>query len=229
MKILIIEDDKEITECIQLAFKVGWPFVEIIHKDCGLKGLLSVENDCPDVVLLDLGLPDIDGFDVLKQIRSFSNIPIIIMTVRVEESNVVKGLELGADEYIRKPFGQMELLARVKATLRRQRPFQGESSTICGPLSFTYSYRKVNYSGREIYLTATEGLILKKLAENEGQIVSYTALSETIWGEFYPGAVESLRVYILRLRKKLEKDPGNPTFILSHANMGYSISKKPNS
>lgn len=225
MKILIIEDDKEITECIQLAFRVGWPFAEVINTNSGRKGLQHVEEENPDVILLDLGLPDVDGIDVLRQIRSFSNIPIVIMTVRTEESNIVRGLEAGADEYICKPFGQMELLARLKATLRRNGPLQGEPTVMYGPLNFSYSYRTVQYNGKEIYLTTTEGLILKKLAENAKKIVSYSALSETIWGESYPGAVDSLRVYILRLRRKLEIDPKNPTLIISHANLGYSLLK----
>ncbi|AGG06958.1 DNA-binding response regulator [Dehalococcoides mccartyi] len=223
MKILIIEDDKEIAECIQLAFRVGWPFAQIITTNSGQKGLQHVEEDSPDAILLDLGLPDIDGIDVLKQIRSFSNIPIVIMTVRTAESNIVRGLEAGADEYICKPFGQMELLARLKATLRRNGPVQGNSTVMYGPLNFSYSYRTVQYNGREIYLTTTEGLILKKLAENAGNIVSYETLSETIWGESYTGAVDSLRVYVLRLRRKLEVDPSHPTLIISHANLGYSI------
>ena len=225
MKILVIEDDNEIIECVRLAFRVGWPSVKVVATTCGEKGIELVENESPDVVILDLGLPDINGFEVLKQIRQFSTVPVMIMTVRSDEIDIVRGLETGADEYVVKPFGQMELLARVKAILRRHRPLPGESSVICGPLNFTYSYRKVKYNNRETSLTATEGLILQLLAENAGQVVSYSTLAERIWGEKYPGAVESLRVYILRLRKKLEKDPGHPTLIISHPGMGYSIAK----
>lgn len=227
MKILVIEDDKEITECIQLAFKVGWPFTEVICSRQGSEGLKYLGEKKFDAVLLDLGLPDIDGIDVLKQIRAFSNIPVVVMTVRSEEISVIRCLEAGADEYIRKPFGQMELLARLKVVLRRQIPLQGEPTAIVGPFAFSYSYRKVVSRGKDVFLTTTEGLILKKLAENIGRIVSYSMLAETIWGEDYPGAVESIRVYILRLRKKLEVDPKHPAIIISHANLGYSLSTSP--
>lgn len=225
MKILVIEDDKEVMECIKLAFKVGWPFVELIVANNGQEGLQRAGDEGLEVILLDLGLPDADGIDILKEIRSFSNVPIIIMSVRIEESSIVRGLESGADEYICKPFGQMELLARLKATLRRNNPIRSDSMVICGPLKFSYAYHKVRFNGREVYLTTTEGLILKKLAENAGDIVSYSSLSKAVWGEYYPGAVDNLRVYVLRLRKKLETNPKHPTLLIGHANLGYSILK----
>lgn len=225
MKVLVIEDDVEITECIKLSFKIGWQNAKIMTTAHGKKGLTLVDEFSPEVVLLDLGLPDISGFDVLKQIRQFSTVPVIIMTVKSEEMDIVRGLELGADEYLVKPFGKIELLARVKAMLRRSKPTMDKTSFIYGPFEFTYSFRKVKYKDKEVSLTATEGIILKMLIENSGQIVGYETLAERIWGEYYPGAIESLRVYMSRLRKKIGDSHDNPSVIIGHPNMGYSIAK----
>jgi DNA-binding response OmpR family regulator len=119
MKILIIEDDSETSEFITIALNVAWPDIQIARANCGKKGIELVRNNAPDVVLLDIGLPDTTGFEVLKTIRLFSNVPVIIETVRNSESDIVKGLNLGADEYIAKPFGQLELLARIRTVLKR--------------------------------------------------------------------------------------------------------------
>jgi DNA-binding response OmpR family regulator len=120
MKILIIEDDRAIVELISLSFQVGWPEAELISSHLGKEGIELVESRCPDIVILDLGLPDISGFEVLRGLRRFTAVPIVILTVRSEEADVVKALEWGADEYIIKPFRQLELLARIKSLMRRQ-------------------------------------------------------------------------------------------------------------
>ena len=122
MKVLVIEDDKEIVDAISLAFQIRWPEAKVISTRLGQKGVELVESESPDIVILDLGLPDIAGFEVLRQIRLFSAVPTIILTVRAEEADVVKGLEWGADDYITKPFRQLELLARVKSMIRRHTP-----------------------------------------------------------------------------------------------------------
>lgn len=225
MKILHVEDDSGIVEYVRLAFKVGWPLAQVISTPLGEEAIKFVERESLDTVLLDLGLPDIDGIDVLKQIRMFSMIPIIIMTVRADEADIVRGLESGADEYVVKPFGQMELLAKVKSVMRRLRPMDGECISVCGPFRFAYSMRKVCYCENEIYLTATEGIILHTLAENAGKTVSHSVLACAVWGEDYPGAVDSLKVYIRRLRLKLEKDPGKPKLIISKPGVGYFLVK----
>ena len=226
MKVLIIEDDRETVEYINLAFKVGWPTVKLISTSLGEEGIELVERESPDVVILDLGLPDIDGSEALKRIRLFSMVPIIIMTVRTDESDIVKGLEWGADEYVVKPFGQMELLARVKAVLRRQRPLEQEPSTICGPFRFSYTLGKLNYGEREIRLTSTEGLILHHLAANAGKVVTHPSLAEAVWGEDYPGSSDSLKVYVRRLRQKIETDPSHPKIIITRPGLGYLLAKK---
>ena len=225
MKALIIEDDREIVEFVSLAFKVGWPEVELLSTHSGGEGIELVEGESPDIVILDLGLPDIDGFEILKQIRLFSTVPIIILTVRGEEADIVRGLEWGADEYVVKPFGQMELLARVKTLIRRQRSSEKEPPLVYGPLSFYPSTGQLAGAGEDISLTRTENLILHQLMKNAGRVVTHSSLAETLWGEDYPGSTDALRVYINRLRAKLETDPSRPQLILTKAGVGYFIVK----
>jgi len=132
MKLLVVEDDEELIEAISLAFQIRWPEAQIISTRSGKKGVEQVESESPDIVILDLGLPDINGFDVLRKIRLFSQVPIIIVSVRAEEADIIKGLEWGADDYIIKPFRQLELLARIKAQVRRQGQPEDEEIVI-GP------------------------------------------------------------------------------------------------
>lgn len=226
MNILIIEDDHEIVEFVSLAFKVGWPGTKLDSTSLGEEGIGLAEKVSPDVILLDLGLPDVSGFEVLRQIRLFSMVPIIILTVRADETDIAKGLEGGADEYVVKPFGQIELLARVRAVLRARGSLGEESSVVCGPFRFSYSMHKLRYNGKEINLTITEGLILHQLAINAGKVVAHSSLAKKVWGEYYPGAADSLKVYIRRLREKLEDDPSQPQLILTKPSIGYFLARK---
>ena len=225
MKVLIVEDDKEIIEVVDLAFKIRWPEVKLVSTNLGEKGAQLVESENPDIVILDLGLPDISGFEALKQIRLFSDVPILILTVRSEEADVVRGLEWGADDYMVKPFRQLELLSRIKALIRRRDSFDREMPLVCGELRFDPSTRQLRQGEREVNLTRTEGSILYHLMRNVGQVVPYHRLAESVWGTDYPDATENLRVYIRRLREKIEKDPGNPKIILNMASVGYLLSK----
>ncbi len=225
MKVLVIEDNREIVESISLAFQIRWPEVNFIATHLGEKGVEMVETEDPDIVILDLGLPDISGFDALKQIRLFSSIPVIILTVRAEEPDIVKGLEWGADDYIVKPFKQLELLARVKALMRRQAFDSDETPVICGYLRFDPATFQLFFKDKEINLTRTEGQILQHLMKNYGHVVQYSSLAETVWGEDYPGSSDSLKVYIRRLREKLEPEPSNPQLILTKAGVGYFLVK----
>jgi two-component system KDP operon response regulator KdpE len=225
MKVLIIEDDRDIVEVITLSFKIRWPEVKAVSTNRGETGAQLVESENPDVVILDLGLPDMSGFEVLKQIRLFSDVPILILTVRSDESDIVKGLEWGADDYMVKPFRQLELLSRIKALIRRRDSFDQETPLVCGQLHFDPTTRQLNHGGREISLTRTEGLILYHLMKNAGQAVPYHRLAESVWGDNYPDATENLRVCIRRLREKIEADPSNPKIILNVASVGYLLPK----
>ena len=225
MKVLIVEDDREIVEVISLTFQIRWPEVKVVSTRLGERGVELAESENPDVVILDLGLPDISGFDTLQQIRLFSTVPILILTVRGDEADIVKGLEWGADDYMVKPFRQLELLSRIRALTRRRASLTEETSLVCGQLHFNPSTRQLYRGEKEISLTRTEGSVLCHLMRNAGQVVPYHSLAEAVWGEDYPDATDSLRVYIRRLREKLEADPSNPQIILTRAGVGYSLAK----
>ena len=224
-KVLIIEDDETIVSLIRLAFQIRWPEAELISASLGEEGLDLVEDEKPDLVILDLGLPDIDGYDVLRQIRLFSSVPIVILTVRGDEDDIIRGLEWGADDYIVKPFRQMELLSRLKVQLRRHISPDEEAPVVSGPLRLDPSTFQLTYGGKEISLTLIEGRIMYHLMQNVGQVVTHSKLAEEVWGEDNPGATDSLRVYIRHLREKLEADPGNPQLILTKVGIGYMLAK----
>jgi two-component system, OmpR family, response regulator VicR len=225
LKVLIIEDDPQIVEAINLAFQIRWPEAKVITTSQGESGVDLVESKQPDVVILDLGLPDISGFDVLKRIRLFSSVPILILTVAAEETDKVKGLEWGADDYVTKPFKQLELLARIKALLRRQNNRIGEQPVVYGKLTFNPSTYQLTSEETDINITRTEGLIINHLMRNAGHVVTHASLAEAVWGTDYPDSAQSLKVYIRRLREKLEDDPGDPRLILTKPGIGYFLAK----
>jgi len=228
MKVLVIEDNPEIQEAVSLTFELNWPDAKVLAALEGSAGITKAETESPDMIILDLGLPDMEGFKVLKEIRGFSDIPVIILTVRKDEIDKVRGLELGADDYIVKPFNHMELLARVRAVLRRSHipelkgtdmPFVTQSLTI------DFAARTVVKLGKQVRLTPTEFNLLQYLVRNEGKVLSHHALLAKVWGEEYTDATEYLKVYIQRLRDKLEDDPTNPRLILSERGVGYKFTK----
>jgi DNA-binding response OmpR family regulator len=223
MKILIIEDNVSTIETISLAFQVGWQEAEVIFSRLGKEGIALAESEKPDTIILDLGLPDISGFDVLKNIRTFSNVPVIVLTGSSEESAVVKTLEWGADEYIIKPFRQLELIARVRAIQRRTQLTGDEIHFEVGSYQFDVSTNTLKQGNKIIRLTNTESLILHSLLINKGQIVSTSGLAEKIWGENYFDSTDAVRVYIRHLRQKIETDPSNPKLILTKPGIGYFI------
>lgn len=224
MKVLLIEDDREIVEAISLAFQIRWPEAKLVSTRLGQKGVELVETESPDLVILDLGLPDISGFEALRQIRLFSQVPTIILTVRSEEADVVKGLEWGADDYITKPFRQLEFLARVKALIRRQEGPEAETITF-GPLRLDTTVGQLHHGDREIALTVTESHIIGHLMKNGGRPVTHSSLAEAVWGDDYPGATDSLKVHIRRLREKIEADPSHPQLILTRTGIGYFLAR----
>ncbi len=230
MKVLIIEDAPDIVESISLCFELRWPEVKVISTAEGNKGLTLAETESPDVIILDLGLPDTDGFEVLKDIRSFSDVSIIIVTVRGDEMDKVRGLELGADDYITKPFSHMELLARVRAVLRRTHlpELKAEEKLFYSPrLTIDFDTRTVTVNGQPARLTPTEYSLLHYLVLNEGVVLTHRALLGKAWGEEYTDSPEYLKVYIQRLRNKLEEDPSNPQLLISERGLGYKFVSPP--
>ncbi len=220
----MVEDDEEIKEVISLAFEINWPELKLISTRLGKKGVELAAGESPDLVILDLGLPDTSGFDVLREIRAFSNVPILILTVRGEVEDIVRGLEAGADDYMTKPFRQVELLSRMRALTRRARPTGGETLAY-GELSVDPSTGELCHGRTRTTLTRIEGEVLSHLMKGAGQVSTYSALTEAIWGMGYQEDTEALRVYIGRLRQKIEADPEQPQIILASPGIGYSLAK----
>ena len=195
----------------------------------GQQALELIESNPPDLVLLDVMMPKMDGFTVCYRVREFSSVPIIILTARGQDQDKVRGLDLGADDYLTKPFSVDELLARVRAVLRRseftaREKAQGLRATITtGDLTVDYSQHLVTLAGHEIPLTPTEYRILAYLAQNAGRVVTQDLLLEHVWGSEYLGESHMLQVNVNRLRHKLEIDPTQPRYILTKAGVGYSL------
>ncbi|MFC1932641.1 response regulator transcription factor [Chloroflexota bacterium] len=226
MKVVVIDDSPEIIEVVTLCFQLRWSDATMVSADTGAKGLELVEKENPDVVILDIGLPDMDGFQVLREIRRFSQVPVIMLTVRGEDTDVAKGLELGADDYITKPFSHIELVARVQAVLRRvqglpvsseERPF------VSSKLSVDFSSNEVRVDGQPARLTSTESKLLYMLIRNEGHLVTHENLLTKVWGETYVDARDLLRVHIQHLRQKLGDSIESPTIIVTEHGMGYKF------
>lgn len=224
MKVLIIEDDVATIDAVSLAFEFRWPEASIIFTTKGDEGAGLVERETPDVVILDLGLPDVDGMDVLRRIRQFSDVPVVILTGRVESQSVVRGLELGADDYVSKPFEPMVLLARVKSVLRRTSmpELKGDEGRLAGNgLLIDLAARQASVGGEPIRLTATEWVLLTELVRNEGRVVSGEKLAQRLWGGTVPDDASTIRKYVSRLRAKLGDNPANPRLILTVHGSGY--------
>jgi DNA-binding response OmpR family regulator len=228
MKALIVDDDDGIIQLVSLCLALIWPDIKIIWTHLGGEGSELVKSAAPDLVVLDLGLPDMSGYDVLKTIRSFSKVPLIVLTVRNEEVEVVRAFELGADDYIVKPFRQFEFLARVRSALARFIPGQGAGEDLkvtFGVFHFDPSLKRLEYRNKVIDLTSTESVTLRCLLENAGKVVGHKTLAQQIWGHPVPDAVKIIRVYIRHLREKIETDPNNPALIITKPGEGYLFTK----
>ena len=226
MKVLIIEDSAEVVEVVRLCFDLRWPGTEVVATPSGRKGIELVEKESPNVLILDLGLPDMSGFDVLKEIRLFSDVPVLILTVRDDEVAKVKGLELGADDYIVKPFSHLELLARVRVVLRRSQMPQlrgGERPIQLGDVVIDFAGREVTKAGEPVPLTPTEWKMLTELVRNSGKVLTNETLLRRVWGDEYVDSTEHIKKYIYRLRQKLGDDPADPKMIISARGMGYKL------
>jgi len=224
-RVLIIEDDPNIVDLIRANLAVRG-FDTLLSSD-GSKALALLEAEQPDMVLLDLMLPDVDGFELCKQIRERSSVAIIVVSARGGERDKVTALNMGADDYMTKPFGIEELLARILATLRRTRPAETAAEAVpsvivIGEVELDLAGQRVIMAGQEVHLTPTEFAVLRELALNRGKLLSRTHLLRRVWGRGYETETEYVRVYIRRLRAKLEP-PGSPPLILTQPRAGYRI------
>jgi DNA-binding response OmpR family regulator len=224
VKVLLIEDDASIADFMRTAFQVGWPEVRLEAASDGAAGLAALEKSNPDIILLDLGLPDINGFDVLKRIRLFSKVPVIIITVSGDENYVVRGLALGADDYVIKPLRPLELIARMKSLLRKKLA-SADLDVTCGSLHFDGSLKELVKGNKHIPLTDTEGRLLYALMRSPGSVVSYSQLASELWGVADESYQHNLKVHIRHLRQKVESNPDHPRLILNRPAMGYLIAK----
>jgi|YNPNPStandDraft_1061719.scaffolds.fasta_scaffold34577_2 DNA-binding response OmpR family regulator len=222
-KILVIDDEPDIARAVSLTINLQEPTWEVLTARRGEEGLVLLEQHSPDAVLLDLQMPDLHGFDVLKQIRLFSDVPVIILTVRDDELDKVRGLQLGADDYIVKPFGHLELVARLRSVLRRAAGLMEplEDPFILGDLQIDWNQRHVFLRGQPVRLTHTEYRLLELLARNAGRVVSTEVLLARIWGPQAVDEPDYVKTYIHRLRAKLEDDPAQPRYVLTERSEGY--------
>jgi two-component system KDP operon response regulator KdpE len=239
LKILLIEDNADIREVTNLIFEMHMPEVKIIPAVKGADGLSLMKSESPDMIILDLGLPDMDGMKVLKEIRSYSDIPIVILTIRGDETDKVRGLEMGADDYIVKPFNHNELLARVKAVFRhrgkrgavtKQEEVKAASVAVtrAAPagkkIKMDVSAGTVQKNGEQVKLSTTELNLLKYLVSHEGKAIPGDDILTKIWGIEYVDCIANLQKYVRHLREKLEENPDNPRIIIQEDN-GYKIAE----
>ncbi len=224
IKILIIEDDRDISKLIVASLKKeGYP--TLVAYDAA-QGLLLFASHRPDVILLDLGLPDADGVDLIRRLREDSDVPILVVSARGQEQDKITALDLGANDYITKPFYTGELLARVRVIERmlesRSRP-GAEEAFSCGGLTVEYERRRVTVDGREIHLTPIEFKLLCLLIANRGKVLTHDRILKEVWG-YDSGDTKSIRAFMASLRRKIEKSPASPRYILTEIGVGYRFS-----
>ena len=225
MKVLVVDDEPDVIEVVNLCFGLRWPDADVASAHDGEQVLKIIEQEPPDLILLDIVLPGMDGFQTCQEIRRISDVPIVMLSARDGEVDKVRGLEMGADDYITKPFSHLELLARVRAVLRRyqsQSPALGETFE-SGDLMVDYASRQVAVAGQPVRLTPTEYSLLFHLTRNAGRILPHQTLLAKVWGREYTDEIDYLKVYIRRLRQKLEGGAESIGQIVSERGVGYKF------
>lgn len=226
VKILVIEDEKNILSFITSV--LSSQHYQVIPAATGTEGLSLASSQCPDLILLDLGLPDIDGMEVISKIREWSSVPILVISARALEDDKVLALDAGADDYITKPFGNSELLARIRTALRHSSRMQTDGELADRPyrskgLMIDFEKRIVSRDGKEIHLTQNEYKIVALLARNCGRVLTYDRLIEHIWGPYSENDNTILRVNMANIRRKLELNPAEPVYIFTEVGVGYRM------
>lgn len=228
LRILVVEDDTPIRNLISTTLKAH-DYKYITAKD-GENAIIQASTLNPDIILLDLGLPDTDGVEIIKKIRTWSNVPIIVISARNEDSDKINALDNGADDYLTKPFSVEELLARIRVTARRLAILQSNSGTndsvfINGKLKIDYAAGCVFIDDKELHLTPIEYKLLCLMSQNLGKVLTHTFITQKVWGSSWDNDVASLRVFMATLRKKLEATPNSPQYIQTHIGVGYRMIK----
>ncbi len=225
--VLVVEDDAPVRNLMVTTLKThdyGY-----LTAGNGAEAVMMASSHNPDVVFLDLGLPDMDGIDVIRQIRSWSNMPVIVISARSDDADKIGALDAGADDYLTKPFSVEELLARLRTTVRRLALMTGDGSAesvyLNGKLKIDYAAGCAFLDGEELKLTPLEYRLLCLLAKNTGKVLTHTYITQNIWGRSWENDIASLRVFMVTLRKKLESSPDSPRYIQTHIGIGYRMMK----
>ncbi|WP_196594320.1 response regulator [Pectinatus sottacetonis] len=225
--LLVVEDDAAVRSLISITLKIE--DYKFHTAETGQQAVIEAVSQKPDIMILDLGLPDIDGIEIIKKIRSWSKMPIIVVSARSDDKDKIEALDNGADDYITKPFSVEELLARIRAALRRATYMMSEKNKgavfINGGLKIDYAAGCVYIDGLEVHLMPMEYKLLCLLANNLGKVLTYKYITRSIWGNAWDNNVASLRVYMATLRKKIEKDAAVPEYIQTHIGIGYRMLK----
>lgn len=226
--VLIIEDEKNIQNFVGKALKRH--DYRVLYACSGHEGLEIIRSQCPDIILLDLGLPDMNGDQVIREVRTWSSIPIIVISARTAESEKVTSLDLGADDYITKPFGTSELLARIRASLRHSNRLHTDSELYIRPyrhreMLLDFSKRLLKINGEMIHLTPIEYKIVAFLAQNSGKVITYSSILSNVWGPYADNDNKILRVNMANIRRKIEQDPAQPKYIFTEVGVGYRMAE----
>lgn len=227
-RVLVVDDEERIVNFLRAKLKASG--YDVLTASNGVEGIEQVEGQEPDLVVLDLLMPRMDGFETLKQLRSFSSVPVIILSAKGADADKIKGLGLGADDYLPKPFNPDELVARIEAVRRRLTPADRRGTPeplAAGDVRIDFRARRVLVRGKEEHLTRIEWLLLSELARNTGRLMTYEELLTRVWGPEYRNDVQTLRTWVSRLRYKLEKEPGNPRLIRTVPKTGYIMEVTP--
>jgi len=218
-RVLVVDDEPQILRALGINLRARGYDVDLAPD--GERALDAAARQHPDVVVLDLGLPGIDGIDVIRGIRGWSQVPIVVLSVRDAEGDKVAALDAGADDYVTKPFGMDELLARLRAALRRTVPAEEEALVETADFTIDLAAKKVRRDGEEVRLTPTEWHLVEVLVRNRGRLVAQRQLLQEVWGPQYHDETNYLRVFMAQVRRKLEPEPGHPRYFVTEPGMGY--------
>lgn len=226
--VLIIEDEKNIQTFMGKILKRQE--YRVLYADTGAQGLEIIRSQCPDIILLDLGLPDMNGFEIIREVRTWTSTPIIVISARTAEQEKVSALDLGADDYITKPFGTSELLARIRASLRHSNRLRTDSPLYLRPyrhgkMKLDFSKRLLTIGSQVVHLTPIEYKIVAYLAQNSGKVITYAAILSNVWGPYADSDNKILRVNMANIRRKIEDDPAQPRYIFTEVGVGYRMAE----
>ena len=226
--VLIIEDEKNIQTFMGKILKRQE--YRVLYADTGAQGLEIIRSQCPDIILLDLGLPDMNGFEIIREVRTWTSTPIIVISARTAEQEKVSALDLGADVYITKPFGTSELLARIRASLRHSNRLRTDSPLYLRPyrhgeMKLDFSKRLLTIGSQVVHLTPIEYKIVAYLAQNSGKVITYAAILSNVWGPYADSDNKILRVNMANIRRKIEDDPAQPRYIFTEVGVGYRMAE----